>query len=99
MLDPQHMPRVVPGSNGIFNPIIVIDGQVVGTWRRTFTRAEVVLTFEPFASLNAAQTASIAAAAQRYAGFVGRPARIEYLAAIATALLGRPAAAKSLEEK
>ncbi|WP_213814990.1 winged helix DNA-binding domain-containing protein [Glaciihabitans sp. dw_435] len=33
-LTPEHFDRVVPGTNGIFLPIIVSRGRVVGTWRR-----------------------------------------------------------------
>lgn len=30
----EHAARIVPGSNGIFLPIIVSDGRIVGGWRR-----------------------------------------------------------------
>ena len=32
--DPRHVERVIPGRNGVFQPILVADGRVVGTWRR-----------------------------------------------------------------
>ncbi|HET8778888.1 MAG TPA: winged helix DNA-binding domain-containing protein [Agromyces sp.] len=32
--DPAHAERVVPGRNGVFQPILVSAGRVVGTWRR-----------------------------------------------------------------
>lgn len=46
-LDPQHADRIVPGGNGMFRPTVVLDGRVVGTWRRV--RGDLVL--EPFAPL------------------------------------------------
>ncbi|HET6672240.1 MAG TPA: winged helix DNA-binding domain-containing protein [Agromyces sp.] len=32
--DPIHAERVIPGRNGVFQPILVSAGRVVGTWRR-----------------------------------------------------------------
>jgi Winged helix DNA-binding domain len=77
-LDSHYNALVVPGGNGIFNPIIVIGGRVVGTWKRIFKQDNVVLTFSPFASFTKAQQSAIAAAAQRYANFVGKRAIVEF---------------------
>ncbi|WP_372594916.1 winged helix DNA-binding domain-containing protein [Actinotalea sp.] len=41
---PEHSERIVPGGNGVFRPTVLVDGIVVGTWRRTRTGVEV----EPF---------------------------------------------------
>jgi hypothetical protein len=73
-LDAQYQTLVVPGGNGIFNPIVVIDGRVTGTWKRTFKKDTVVMTFSPFESWSAAQAHAIAAAAERYGRFVGKTA-------------------------
>jgi hypothetical protein len=71
-LDPAHNTLVVPGGNGIFNPIVVIDGRVVGTWKRVLKRDTVELSFAPFGSFSAAHKRAMASAAQRYGAFVGR---------------------------
>ncbi len=76
-LDPAYNERIVPGGNGIFNPIIVIGGRVVGTWKRTFKRADVIMTFSPFTAFSAAQASAITAAAERYGIFVGKRAVVE----------------------
>jgi hypothetical protein len=70
-LDPAHMNLVVPGSNGIFNPIVVIGGRVVGTWKRVLKRDRVVLTFSPFAPWNDEDKQAIPAAAEAYGRFLG----------------------------
>jgi hypothetical protein len=70
-LDPQYNTAVVPGGNGIFNPIVVIDGQVLGTWKRTFKKKSVQMSFSPFGSFGAAQQRAIAEAAERYGAFQG----------------------------
>ncbi|MFE5671633.1 winged helix DNA-binding domain-containing protein [Agromyces sp. NPDC056523] len=37
--EPQFADLVVPGRNGVFQPLLVLDGRVVGTWARTGTPA------------------------------------------------------------
>ncbi|MEI5582318.1 MULTISPECIES: winged helix DNA-binding domain-containing protein [unclassified Agromyces] len=32
--EPRYADFVIPGGNGIFQPLLVLDGRVVGTWRR-----------------------------------------------------------------
>ncbi len=73
-LDAHGHALVVPGGNGIFNPIIVIDGRVVGTWKRTIKTDSVVMTFSPFTSFSDEQIRAITAAAERYGRFVGKTA-------------------------
>jgi hypothetical protein len=34
-LAPEHIDAIVPGGNGMFKPTIVVEGEVVGTWKRT----------------------------------------------------------------
>lgn len=76
MLEPAHMNLVAPGSNGIFNPIVVIGGRVVGTWKREFKQRGVVTTWVPFDTFDATQNDAIAAAAKRYGAFLGLPVRL-----------------------
>lgn len=71
-LDPRYNNLIVPGSNGMFNPIVVIDGRVVGTWKRVLTKNTVEMTFSPFVNWSEAQAAAIRPAAERYARFVGK---------------------------
>ena len=73
-LDPAHKDLVVPGGNGIFNPIIVINGEVLGTWKRTFKKKNVAISFAPFGALSSAQRDACAAAAEQYRAFVGAAA-------------------------
>jgi DNA glycosylase AlkZ-like len=76
-LDPAYNQLIVPGGNGIFNPIIVIGGRVVGAWKRTFKNDSVYMTFSPFTAFSASQVSAIAAAAERYGCFVGKRAVVE----------------------
>jgi hypothetical protein len=76
VLDPAHAKKVVPGANGMFKPIIVIDGRVVGTWKRTLRRTKVLVSLAPFVALSPAQMEVAAAAAEPYGRFLGLPVEI-----------------------
>lgn len=52
--------------------IIVVNGQVVGTWRRTLRRDAVVIETNLYTRLTAAESMAVADAARAYAGFLQR---------------------------
>jgi Winged helix DNA-binding domain len=58
-------------GHGIFNPTIVVDGQVVGTWKRTLKKDTLAISPIPFTKLKRAETHAIAEAAKRYGKFLG----------------------------
>jgi hypothetical protein len=57
--------------HGILSPTIVVNSQVVGTWKRTLKRDAVVVTPSPFAKLNGDEARAVTAAAGRYGEFLG----------------------------
>jgi hypothetical protein len=77
MLELDGMQKVVPGGNGMFRPTIVVDGHVVGIWKKTAKAKEVILTLEPFVSLSAQMIKTIEDTAKRYGAFLEMPVRIE----------------------
>jgi hypothetical protein len=70
-LDPAHVGKLIPSANGAMKATIVAHGRVMGTWRRTIKKGEVLVEASPFAALGATQEAAFRAAARRYAGFLG----------------------------
>lgn len=74
ILEPEFAARIVPGNNGMFRPTVVLDGQVIGTWKAVSKRAEVALTLSPFRALAPAQHAALTRAAERYGQFLGKTA-------------------------
>ncbi len=56
--------------------IVVVDDQVVGTWKRTHRKDVVHITTSLFVELSAAAHQAVAAAAQRYGDFYGLPATL-----------------------
>lgn len=71
VLDPAHGGFV--STNGIFYPAIVLDGQVVGTWKRELKKGSVVITLAPFEPLKKREREAVAVAAERYGSFLGKP--------------------------
>jgi len=68
------MRQLVYTGNGIFNPVVIIDGQVVATWKRTLRKDSVVITLHLLTTLNHAAQVLITDALQQYAEFIGLPA-------------------------
>lgn len=60
-------------GNILFNHTVVLDGRVVGSWKRTLKKATVVLEPTLFTSLTEAETQTLTAAAARYGAFLGLP--------------------------
>lgn len=72
-LDGRPLSDVVPGGNGMFLATIVVGGRVAGTWRRTVTAGGVRIELAPFDVLSARARRGVAAAAERYATYLGLP--------------------------
>ncbi|MCM3872384.1 MAG: winged helix DNA-binding domain-containing protein [Pyrinomonadaceae bacterium] len=58
------------------NYIIVIDGRIVGAWKRTLRRDEVIIQTNLLTRITKAEHRAISEAAQRYGDFVERPVRL-----------------------
>ncbi len=69
VLAAEHAPRIVPGNNGIFLPLIVARGDIVGTWRRAERSSGVTVSPDPFSELTERQEASFARAARAFSRF------------------------------
>jgi hypothetical protein len=59
----EHAQLIVPGNNGMFKPTVVVDGRVVGTWKRAGSGARRRLVAEPFTAFPPAVDAALAALA------------------------------------
>lgn len=71
VLSVDYAPKIVPGNNGIFLPTIVLDGQIIGTWKRQLKRRSVDITLAPFTSLEKDMEEQVIAAASAYRDFLG----------------------------
>ncbi|MBN1123120.1 MAG: AlkZ family DNA glycosylase [Anaerolineae bacterium] len=57
----------------VFSAPLMIDGQIVGSWRRTLKKQEVTVETASFDPLTDAERGAVSAAADRYGAFVGMP--------------------------
>jgi hypothetical protein len=61
--------RLIAMGNALQN-VIVLDGQIVGTWRRTISKKQVAVELNPFRALTSAEDVAIAAAMEGYREFL-----------------------------
>jgi hypothetical protein len=76
----ENEARIVPGGNGVFRPVLLVDGVVVAGWTRTLRRKGVTIDVEPFgdgAALLATHADALEQAARRYGDFLGLPATVQ----------------------
>jgi hypothetical protein len=70
VLTAEHAGKVVPGGNGVFRPMMVLDGRIVGTWKRSLKKRSMHIDYAPFAKLKKTELAAFDVAAQRYGAFL-----------------------------
>ena len=71
VLNPVHAQLA---RNGIFNPVMITDGKVVGTWKRTLNKDNIVIEAMPFGS--PAQSNLLARAVENFSKFMEMPAEL-----------------------
>jgi hypothetical protein len=77
IFDTRHTSKLGSRDSILFHHLLVSEGQVVGTWRRTLQKAAVLVSFNPFAPLSKAESQAFTAAAARYGAFLGLPLMLE----------------------
>ena len=73
MLAAEHASKVVPGNNGIFLPMMVVAGLIVGTWQRALRKNTLDIVLKPFVPLPDIEERA-SEAIKRYHEFLGSPA-------------------------
>ncbi len=68
--------QTIPG-NVVFSSAIVIEGRVVGSWKRTFKKNSVIITLSPFVPFKKPDKLAVFDAARRYATFLGLNAEFD----------------------
>jgi len=72
ILDPRYTNRLDLQVGGLPH-FLVIDSQIVGAWRRTFSKGTVIIEMRSFEALASSETQAIEAAAQHYGEFLSMP--------------------------
>lgn len=78
MLDSEHKQAIIPGGNGVFQPTVVVDGRVVGTWRRTTRKARIEVSVTRLVTLTTSHCTAVEAAFRRYGEFLGMPCTVTW---------------------
>src|SRR5215207_5712253 len=73
VLHPSHT-RVTNGAGAVLGPTVILDGQAVGTWKRTLKKDSAVIETSLWTTLKRNERHALDAAAQRYGEFLGLPA-------------------------
>ncbi len=69
---PFHNHKLAVSNNGIFRPLIVINGQVTGIWKRTLKKDEVSIEIEFFRRHKKAEKVLIEIAFEKFAFFLDK---------------------------
>jgi hypothetical protein len=68
--------KAVTGGNALIANVVVIDGQLVGGWRRTLARDGVRLALTLLTRLTPVERERVAKEVRRYAAFAGREVEV-----------------------
>jgi hypothetical protein len=71
--------KVNPGLNGMLSPTIIINGRVVGVWKRIIKKNSVIINLQPFRKFTENETEYISSTADRYGKFLGLKPEINLL--------------------
>jgi len=71
-----HSQKIIPGNNGMFLPTVILDGRVVGTWKRTVRKSGVGITLALFDPSIDLPQADLQSAVSRYGTFLGMAASV-----------------------
>jgi hypothetical protein len=69
-------PGVVIKAEDLLTHTIVLDGRMVGSWKRTIKKHEVIIETRPLLLLSTEEERAIAHAAERYGIFLGLPVKL-----------------------
>jgi hypothetical protein len=78
IIDEQAAKGLDARGNILFNNNILVDGRVIGAWRRTFRARKVVVELHLLTKSASAYVPQIEMAARRYGDFVGLPVETVY---------------------
>jgi hypothetical protein len=75
--DLEFSKKIRSTFGGILNPIIVVNGKVIGTWKRTVKKESVNIELYPFTKTSKSLYNEIAEVAKEYGKFLSKPVKIK----------------------
>jgi hypothetical protein len=73
IFDRSHIDKLSAFRESILTQVMVINGKVSGTWKRTLKKNEVIIEFASFTALTKEENQAVVAAAQQYGKFLELP--------------------------
>ena len=73
IFDGSHMDKLSAFRESILTQVIVVNGEISGTWKRTLRKNEVKIELSPFTVLTKSQNQAVIRAAQQYGKFLQLP--------------------------
>jgi Winged helix DNA-binding domain len=77
VFDATHTKNLDSRGNVLFQHTIVLNGRVVGTWKRALKKDSVLLTPTLFTTLTPAESRALLESASRYSAFLNKPVNID----------------------
>ncbi|WP_423127021.1 winged helix DNA-binding domain-containing protein [Gaoshiqia sp. Z1-71] len=68
----------VISSNGLFKPVILVNGQVAGLWKRTIKKNKAIIETELFRPLRSGERELVEQSARLFARFIAKEAEIRF---------------------
>ena len=65
-------------NSDLLNPVMLLDGRAAGLWKRVVGGKSVQISLAPYGRLGRPDRSRLAAAAERYAAFLGLPAEVSW---------------------
>ncbi|HSL43751.1 MAG TPA: winged helix DNA-binding domain-containing protein [Anaerolineales bacterium] len=73
IFDVSHTGKLSAFRESVLTQVILIDGEISGTWKRTIRKSKVTVELAPFTELTSAHNQAVLAAAHRYGTFLDLP--------------------------
>jgi Winged helix DNA-binding domain len=77
IFDASHTQNLDSRGNVLFQHTIVLHGRIVGTWKRTLKKDEIIFTPTLFTTLTKDETRALAASAEHYGAYLDMPVNID----------------------
>jgi hypothetical protein len=77
-IGPKKIKGRLFSTNGVFNPTIISDGQVVGTWKREFKNDHVLIKIRYFRKFTTPEEEALKSEVDHYGEFISMPVVREY---------------------
>jgi hypothetical protein len=77
VLPKEHHKKAI-SNNGLFWPVVLVNGMAQGLWKRTIQGGKLIITPELFQPLSKESKAEMTQAAKEYGKFLGLPPEVQY---------------------